>query len=62
MKQFFTKNTVEADCWCKPCGKRTRWKIGGGRPQYCLECMIKLEDQHEKSKAETEPPKQEGLF
>jgi hypothetical protein len=46
MKQFFTKNMVEASVWCKPCGKKTQWKIKDGRPQHCLACMGKLEAQH----------------
>jgi hypothetical protein len=59
MKQFFTKNTVEASVWCKPCGKKTQWKVSDGRPMHCLECFGKLEEKH----AEKAEPKieQEGF-
>lgn len=60
MRQFFTKNTVEASCWCKPCGKKTQWKIHGGRPQHCMECFSKLEQQHQEAKPEA-AVKQEGF-
>jgi hypothetical protein len=60
MKQFFTRNTVEASVWCNPCGKKTQWKITDGRPQHCLTCFGKLEAQHVEKKPEAE--KQEGLF
>lgn len=52
MKQFFTKNTLEASVFCKPCGKKTQWKIHSGRPQHCLACFGKLEDQHNAPKLE----------
>ena len=60
MKQFFTRNTVEAQCWCNPCGKRTQWKIADGRPMHCLECFGKLEA---KKTEKPEPmEEQQGLF
>lgn len=60
MKQFFTKNTVEASVWCKPCGQKTQWKIQDGKPMHCLVCFGKLEDKHNAPK-EKPPEKQEGF-
>jgi len=61
MKQFFPKNTVEAECWCKHCNRKTHWKITDGRPQYCLTCFDRLEQAHEKNKAVEPPAAQEGF-
>jgi hypothetical protein len=60
MKQFFTRNTVEASVWCNPCGKKTQWKIHDGRPMHCVECFAKLEAQHDQPKPEPQP-EQEGF-
>jgi len=38
MRHFFTKNTVEAQIYCKRCGKETLWKVAGGRPLHCTAC------------------------
>jgi hypothetical protein len=60
MKQFFTRNTVEASVWCNPCGKKTQWKIHDGRPMHCLDCFGKLEEKHAEQKPEP-PVEQEGF-
>lgn len=59
MRQFFTRNTIEASCWCKPCNGKTQWRIQDGRPQHCLICFGKLEAQHAEPKQEV--LKQEGF-
>lgn len=60
MKQFFTKNTLEASVWCEPCRKKTQWKIHKGLPQYCIPCFEKLEAQHNEPKPEA-PAEQSGF-
>lgn len=60
MKQFFTRNTIEAQVWCNKCDRRTQWKIAGGHPQHCLECFGKLEAQHAEKKPEP-PAEQKGF-
>jgi hypothetical protein len=46
MKEFFTKSTVEAQCWCNRCGKQTIHRIDNGRKGACLTCMDRLEKMH----------------
>lgn len=41
MRNFYTKNTVEAPNYCRICGKETQWKIDGGHPTYCIPCYNK---------------------
>lgn len=60
MRPFFTRNTIEASVWCKPCGKKTQWKITDGQPQHCLACFAKLEEQHAQA-PEKQEPLQEGF-
>jgi hypothetical protein len=63
MKQFFTKSTVEARCWCKVCQRKTMWRIDSGRPGACLVCVERIERDHEMAKLWEEPEeKQLDLF
>lgn len=44
LKDFFTKTTVEASCWCQQCRKDTVHQVHGGRPGACLDCLKRLEN------------------
>ena len=41
MRNFYTKNTIEAPNWWKKCGRETQWRIEGGQPMHCLTCYAK---------------------
>lgn len=59
MKDFFTKSTVEAMCWCQKCRKETFHQVHGGRPHACFECMKRLENPKLPGISEPEPEQQE---
>jgi hypothetical protein len=58
MRNFYTKNTVEAPNWCRKCGRETQWKIDDGRPTYCMVCH----DKYEPPKEPEKQPEQGDLF
>jgi hypothetical protein len=65
MPEHYTKNTVSATFWCKPCGKPTEHLVQGGKRGACKVCLAKLDA--EKAAREAEPPRpaqaqQIGLF
>ena len=62
MTQHFTKNTVSASFWCPKCKKFTQWSISHGRKGSCLECIERLNREHDARQAKTPEPKQENLF
>jgi hypothetical protein len=66
MPHHFTKNTVSAVFWCKPCGRDTEHLVQGGRRGACKVCLAKLEREHEEREAAAaavEPAaEQMGLF
>jgi hypothetical protein len=47
MGEHYTRNTLEATCWCKPCGGMTQHRIDEGRRGPCLECIRKREISNE---------------
>jgi hypothetical protein len=47
MPEHYTRNTLEATCWCNPCGKMTQHRVDDGRRGPCLECIAKREKQNE---------------
>ncbi len=57
MPEHYTKNTIEATCWCKKCGKATQHRIDDGRRGPCLEHETPV-----KPKKEPLKEKQEDLF
>lgn len=61
MTQHFTRNTVSAPFHCGKCGKVTQHRIDSGRKGPCLECIARLESQHN---SPVLPPaeKQQQLF
>lgn len=59
MPHHYTKNTVEAQIWCRTCGKMTQWRVLGGRQSHCLACYEKK--QAEPTKKE-QRPEQANLF
>ena len=58
VRNFYTRNTIEAPNYCRKCGRETQWKIDGGRPTYCLVCYNKP---HTEENLETKI-EQPGLF
>ena len=44
MTQHFTRNTVEAESWCRKCGKPTMHRIDGVKLGPCLDCLRALEN------------------
>jgi hypothetical protein len=40
MAEHFTRNTVEASCWCNKCGKPTMHRIDGVKRGPCMVCMM----------------------
>jgi len=47
MTQHFTRNTVSAAHWCGKCKKPTQHRIDDRRKGPCLECIAKLDAQHD---------------
>lgn len=43
MAEHYTKNTVQASAYCRPCGKFTMHRVDGGRVSACLTCIANLE-------------------
>jgi hypothetical protein len=39
MTQHYTRNTVEAEAWCRKCSKFTMHRIDGVKLGPCLKCM-----------------------
>jgi hypothetical protein len=59
MRNFYTKNTVEAPNYFRKCGRETQWRIDGGRPSYCIPCYNAPQKLAEKPPVKVEQP---GLF
>jgi len=57
MTEHFTRSTVSA-AWCAKCGKQTQHRIDDRRKGPCLECIAKLQAQHDAAPKE----KQGSLF
>jgi hypothetical protein len=62
MPEHFTRNTVSAEFWCGKCQKRTQHRIDDKRKGPCLNCIAKLNAQHETKIAEAEYERQRELF
>lgn len=64
MTQHFTRNTVSAEFYCPKCKKMTQHRIDAGRKGPCLDCIQRLEDEHNKPKQAEffPPPEQIKLF
>lgn len=61
MTQHFTRSTVSAEAYCKPCGKRTQHRVDDRRLGPCLECMEKLDRLYEEHEKFEEQLKQGGF-
>jgi hypothetical protein len=61
MTEHFSRNTVSAPFYCGKCGKTTQHRIDSGRKGPCLECIARLNAQHE-SAPKVEAEKQGSLF
>lgn len=62
MAEHYTRSTVSAEAWCAKCGKRTQHRIDGVRKGPCLDCIAKLEKQHDDASVKPEEEKQKELF
>ena len=64
MPEHFSKSTVEAKFWCKPCGKPTMHYVSDGRRGGCKECIARREAEKEARDATPppEPSRQGDLF
>jgi len=59
VSKHFTRNTVSASAWCAQCKKQTQHRVDGVKLGPCLDCIQKLEVQHQQTK--TAAAKQESL-
>jgi hypothetical protein len=55
MPHHFTKSTVSATFWCKPCGKATVHYVFDGRRGGCQECIARYEREAADREAEARP-------
>lgn len=62
MPHHFTKSTVSATFWCKPCGKPTMHYVFDGRRGGCQVCMARQEAEKLEREAEPVTAEQMGLF
>jgi hypothetical protein len=62
MPHHFTKATVQAECWCKPCGKYTQWTVYNGRRGACLECIARREKEAKDRPVQKPAAEQGRLF
>lgn len=46
MSEHYTRNTVEATCWCNPCNAMTQHRVDDARRGPCLVCMAKREEKN----------------
>ena len=63
MPEHFPRATVSAAFYCGKCGRPTQHRIDDRRKGPCLECMAKLEEQHNAApKPKPEADKQLTFF
>jgi hypothetical protein len=67
MTQHYTRLTVSAAHYCSKCRKQTQHRIDRGRKGPCLECIARLDLQHdaidfEELRRKLSPPPQISLF
>jgi hypothetical protein len=62
MTEHFTRNTVSAAFYCGKCGKPTQHRIDDRRKGPCLECLARLQSQHDGAAAQAAPAVQGELF
>lgn len=61
MGEHFPRSTVSVSAWCNKCRKHTHHRVDDRRKGPCLECIERLEDQHNTA-AKPEPEKQLTFF
>lgn len=61
MTQHFLRSTVSVAQWCKKCKKETQHQVNDARKGAYLECIARLEKQHNEVKP-ADPEKQQELF
>lgn len=62
MPHHFTKSTVSATFWCRPCGKPTVHYVFDGRRGGCQECIARREAEKAEREAKAPAAVQERLF
>ena len=67
MTEHFSRNTVSATFHCGKCGKPTAHRIDKGRKGPCLDCIARLDAQHQEIdfdelRRKLERPEQAELF
>lgn len=62
MSEHYTRSTVSVAAWCNKCWKHTQHRVGDCRKGPCLECVAKLEREHDARTAKVEPEKQLTFF
>ena len=61
MTQHFQRSTVSVSLWCLKCNKYTQHRVDDARKGPCLECIDRLEKQHDEAKP-VKTEKQTELF
>lgn len=62
MAQHFTRATVSAQFYCGKCNRVTSHRIDDRRKGPCLECIARLEREHEEAAQSAILEKQTDLF
>lgn len=47
MTQHFTRGTLSAEFYCAKCGRMTQHRIDGVRKGPCMDCIARLEREHD---------------
>lgn len=61
MGEHFTRSTVSIAAYCRKCNRQTQHRVDDRRKGPCLECMARLEQQHNAAPA-PKPAAQQNLF
>jgi hypothetical protein len=67
MSEHFSRNTISAEFWCGKCQKHTQHRIDDRRKGPCLDCIARLEAQHQvididELRRKLRSPEQQELF
>lgn len=52
MAEHYTRATIAVSAWCPTCRKRTEHQVGGHRKGSCLECLARLNREHDERRAD----------
>jgi hypothetical protein len=62
MAQHYTRDTEQAQIFCRKCMAITTWRILGGKAAYCIPCYQKSAAKSEAEKSAPPKPEQGDLF